>query len=324
MIKSPDLKKNIYIDVGGIPKSPIYFQPWWLDIVCKNGDWEVSIYLNKENKIIGVLPYYYSKFLGFKIIRTPPFTPTLGVWLNYSNCSKRTTSIYSFEMETIKALVNQLPDVISYHQIHPCQFQNWLPFFWKGYQQTTRYTYVLEKLDVEKIYSEMKDQVRNKIRKAKKSGIVVKQENDLTKFTLLLKKTFQRQQIPFDLDLLMLTHLHEEISRRKCGTIYIAEDMQGRAHAAIYMIWDEITAYCWLSGSDTQLRKSGAMQLIIWQSIIDASKIVQNYNFEGSMLPQIEPVFRAFGGKRKQIFQIRKFRNPAFKGLWWLFQGRSL
>ena len=37
---------------------PIFYQPWWLDVVSKN--WDVVVY-KKSNQIFGVFPYEMKK-----------------------------------------------------------------------------------------------------------------------------------------------------------------------------------------------------------------------------------------------------------------------
>jgi hypothetical protein len=308
--------KNIFLENGGVPEAPIFFQPWWLDIVCQKGIWEVCLVQNKEGKTLGLMPYYLETFFGAKIIRTPPFTPYLGVWLDYSTCSDRLHNRYGFENQVIGELIDQLPKVISYHQVHPEQLQNWLPFYWRGYRQTTRYTYILDMMDTLQIQEGMKDKTRNLIRKAEKFGLSINQEKDLGKFTFVHQKTFSRQLIKYPHNLEIFGSLHEEIQRREQGAIYFAEDNKGLAHAALYLIWDHETAYCWQLGVDTELSKSGAVQLLIWHTIQEAIKMGKRYNLEGSMLPHIEPVFRAFGAERRPVFQIRKFGNRLIEAAW--------
>lgn len=299
---------------------PVFFNPWWLDIVCQKGSWNVCLVPSKEEKIVGSLPYYLTSFLGFKIIRTPPFTPYLGVWLDHSTCPERNIRKYGFENQVIDELIGQLPKVAWYHQIHPEQLQNWLPFYWKGFRQTTRYTYIFEELDAEKISSEMESTVRNKIRKAE-NRLKISCEDDLAGLLQTCEKTFKRQRLKSPLDKEILTNLHREIQKRSQGSIYFAKDENRKTHAAMYLIWDKSTAYCWMLGADTELRKSGAVQLLLWHSIQEVSKIVKRYNFEGSMLPHIEPVFRAFGAERKPVFQIRKSSNRFLEVLRVLLKG---
>jgi hypothetical protein len=299
---------------------PIFFKPWWLDTVCKDAKWGMCISKRSEREILGVLPYYLTSYLGMKIIRTPPFTPYLGVWLNYSNCSGKKVNRYSFENEVISDLVSQLPTVAWYHQVHPEQLTNWLPFYWRGYKQTTRYTYVLEIMDAKKVFDEMKTEVRTRIRKAEALFVIV-ENNNLGDFYQFYERTLKRQNISLKRNRGVLESLHEEIQARKVGKIYYALDSNGNAAAALYLIWDKTTAYYWLPCLDKEFGSQGAAQLIIWQTIQEAIQMGKSYNFEGSMLPHIEPVFRAFGAERRPVFQIRKFGNRFLEAAWVLLKG---
>lgn len=301
-------------------KSPIFFSSWWLDTVCKDGKWGMCISKLNERDVVGVLPYYLTSCFGVKIIRTPPFTPYLGVWLDYSNCSDKKFNRYSFENEVISDLVSQLPKVAWYHQVHPEQLTNWLPFYWRSYKQTTRYTYVLEDTNTEKVFAEMKSEVRTRIRKAEVLFAIV-ENNDLGDFNRFYEKTMKRQNISLKRNRRVFESLHEEIQAREVGKIYYALDSNGNAAAALYMIWDNTTAYYWLPCLDKKLGSQGAAQLIIWHSIQEAFKMGKSYNFEGSMLPHIEPVFRAFGAERRPVFQIRKFGNRFLEAAWVLLKG---
>lgn len=300
---------------------PIFYQAWWLNVVCGKGRWKVCTAFNKDGKPVGVLVYPLQKIAGLDIIRTPPFTPYLGVWLDYSGCNERNVSRYSFENEAISSLVKQLPKVVWYHQVHPFQLENWLPFYWNGFRQTTRYTYVFEKIDIEKINAGLREDVRNKLRKADSMGLRVIDTDDIEVFIRVLNHTFKRQGLPNHTNNQLFRQLHDAIQERQSGKIFLASDAGGDIHAALYMIWDNNSAYCWQLGANTSLRKSGAVQLLIWHSIKEASKIVETYNFEGSILPHIEPVFRAFGAARKPVFQIRKFGNRFLEALWLLLKG---
>ena len=59
-------------------------------------------------------------------------------------------------------------------------------------------------------------------------------------------------------------------------------------------------------GSDTALRTSGAISILLWRAIQDMAAKGLAFDFEGSMLPQVEPLYRAFGATPKHYFQIQK------------------
>jgi hypothetical protein len=66
---------------------------------------------------------------------------------------------------------------------------------------------------------------------------------------------------------------------------------------------------------DEVLGSNGAVQQLIWHAIQEVMKMGKSFNFEGSMLPHIEPVFRAFGAERKPVYQIYKASNKIIYAL---------
>jgi hypothetical protein len=72
-------------------------------------------------------------------------------------------------------------------------------------------------------------------------------------------------------------------------------------------VWDPKRTYYLVGGGDPDLRSSGAPALLCWESIRFASTRSVAFDFEGSILEQIERVFRAFGGKLVPYNCIMKF-----------------
>lgn len=320
---NPSERKEIYRTQAGILKIPVFFQPWWLDIVCRKGNWEVCLAQDGQGNLTGVLPYFLTTFLGCKIIRMPPFTPYLGVWLNYPEMSMRVVKKYSFENEVIGKLIEQLPEAAWYHQIHPEQLENWFPFYRKGYRQTTRYTYLFNNVHPEVIFTQMKSSVRNKISLARKN-LEVEESREVESFLPLLKRTLNRNEIFDARSMPMMKELCHAVLNNNQGKLLIAKTRAIKQPVAGLMaVWDRNSYYLWQLGVHTGAADStGAAQLLIWEAILDAMAHELEFNFEGSMLPHIEPVFRAFGAERRPVFQIRKFGNRFLEAAWVLFNGK--
>ena len=307
-------KKQKYRESCGPLNFPIFFQPWWLNIVCQKGSWDVCLATDKAGNITGALPYYLTSFLGFKAIRMPPFTPYLGVWLNYPKGPLRNVKKYSFENKVMGELIGQLPRVFWYHQIHPEQVGNWLPFFQKEFRQTTRYTYVFEEIKPVEIFENVKSEVRTRLRKAQ--GLYKIEEGmPAQDFFAFYNAAMKRQGLSMKPRAAMFFALHAELSRRGLGEIYAAYRHDGKMAAALYLIWDCETVYYWLPVLEKAQGYKGAAQMLIYYAIQEAAKRQLKFNFEGSMLPHIEPVFRVFGAERRPIHQIYKAPNRLFYAL---------
>ncbi len=291
-------------------------QAWWLDVVCHGADnWNVALSKDKSGKIIGALPYFNTRFKRFiPAIFTPTLTPFSGIWLDYPTEMTKMEAKLSWEHRVLNELIDQLPNKPIFEQRYAPTLTNWLPFCWKGFQQTTRYTYVLDDLsNLEAIWQGMKDKLRNTIRKAEKLVDVEKierqEEQALSIFYALNQKTFQRQGIKMAYSLPFIQKIDTALALHGQRAIYFARDKSTSTphyHAAIYVVWDKKTAYCLMIGSDAELRASGAIALLLWRAIQDMAQKGLAFDFEGSMLPRIEPIYRAFGATPKPYFQIQK------------------
>ena len=293
------------------PELPIFMEDWWLDIVCNN-NWDVVFHKDKGGKIIGVLPYYLSVYWGLKVILMPPLTPYMGVWINYPSNLTKVESKYRLEKKVITSLIDQLPKVAYYAQRHPISLQNHLPFHWKDYQQTGLYTFIIKKELLGECFSNFKGSVRNEIQKAQQI-VEVTSTQDLDSFYKLNKQSFSRQDIEIPYSLSLLQRIDEALKERNQRIIYLAKDKEGNAHAAIYLVWDNHTMYNFMIGADTHLRSSGAVQLLLWNGIQLAIEKNLNFDVEGSMMPNIENIFRAFGGEMVGYHKIYKGGNKLFK-----------
>lgn len=294
----------------------LFSQPWWLDVVSEKGEWEVILAYDKGGNVIGALPYYQELFWGIKVLKMPKLTPFFDVWMNYPPDVNKVYRKDVFEKQVMAALISQLPSVSYFSQKYHYSLTNWLPFFWQNYQQTTRYTLVLEHLyDLEKIFANFSSKTRTKIRSAEKN-LIVEEGDDVRIFWRLNEKSFQAQNkaVPYTLEFFL--RLDQTLSEKQARKIFYAFDGNGNYIAAIYLVWDEDSSYCLATGVDRALPPSyGAVSLLIWHAIQYASTVVQRFDFEGSMLLGVERFFRAFGSEQKPYFQIYKSKNRFFESI---------
>ena len=295
------------------PELPVFLTDWWLDTVCEKGSWEVCLSKDKNGIIQGVLPFHITRYMGIKVNIMPPLTPYLGVWLKYPKNLKKEYKKRSFEKRVYSNLISQLPKTAYYAQNHPIQLNNWLPFYWKGFKQTIRYTYRIENpINLVSTYSYFKSNVRNKILKAKKKLEII-ESDDIELFYAINQLTFHRQskKVPYSLEFII--KIDKVLYSRKQRKILLAKDQNNQIHAGIYLVWDAKTVYNLMLGADTELRNSGAVQLLLWTGIQLASKKNCTFDFEGSMMPNIEAMFRSFGGKLTPYSKIYKAGNYFFR-----------
>ncbi len=296
------------------PEMPLFLQPWWLDVVCEKGQWNACLATDGAGQVLGVMPYYQRRQWSFDTLRMPPLTPYQGAWLLYPPTLKP-SRIHSFEKKVLEQLIGQLPKFAYYAQCHPRQLQNWLPFYWQGYRQTTRYSFVLEDLSkLGKVEQGLDSAVRNKIRKAQRQ-VNVEETEDIALFYSINTKTFARQNIAVPYSFSFFKRLDAALVKQGRRSILLAKDQVGQCHAAIYLIWDDRVMYNLALGADPNYHSSGAVQLLLWEGIQMAAQKGMQFDFEGSMMKNIESLFAAFGGKAKPYFKIFKSQSRLLKVL---------
>ncbi|MHA8053751.1 GNAT family N-acetyltransferase [Aquirufa sp. OSTEICH-129A] len=284
---------------------PIFSKAWWLDALCGD-NWDVCL-VEDDSKIVASMPYYkvYNK-LGMLSLLNAPESQFLGPWI--SELKLGSSKKISLEKKYFDELINQLPQYSHFEQKWHYKNNNWLPFYWRGFDQTTNYTYKLYDLsDLEKVWSGFKSNIQSDIRKAtNRFNLSIRTDLRVEDFLVLNSQTFERQgvKLPYSRDFIM--RLDEACKNNNSRQIFIAEDEQGRHHAGAYIIWDNDCAYYLMGGADPKLRTSGAMSLCIWEAIKFSSKVSRTFDFEGSMIESIEKYFRSFGAIQVPYFAISR------------------
>lgn len=304
---------------------PLFSQAWWLDAVASDA-WDV-VFCEKDGNILASMPFVIKKKFGLNLLSMPTLTQHLGPWVRPTTgkMSKR----LSYEKDVLTELASHILARQFDHFDSNWSFtqSNWLPFYWAGFKQSTRYTYALEDLSCQDaLWSQFQDNIRREIRKAE-GRFMLKVRTDLAAedFFNLNNLVFKRQgmSIPYSLDL--VKRIDAACAERNSRAILIAEDENGRRHAGVYMVWDKHSAYYLMGGGDPELRNSGAASLCMWEAIKLASTVTARFDFEGSMLEPVERFFRAFGASQVPYFTVTKTPSRLLKSYFYLndLRGRS-
>lgn len=290
-------------------KVPIFAQDWFLDTGCIEGEWDV-IFDEKKGGIIAALPYFIKKKYGFSYITMPHFVRYMGPFLlpEYQNLKD--------QHRVYKNLIDQLPGVDSFNQNFEPRVTNWLPFYWEGYNQSTRYTYRLDISEPEQVFKRFALDIRRNIKKAG-DQVEITEQGSVEEFYAIHKMTFDRQDkgLPYSLEIFK-NHM-EALQERGLAKMFFARDDQQRVHAVSCLMLDGDVAYYHLSGGDPALRKSGAGMLLVWHIIQYAREAwgVKTFDFEGSMIKNVEQVWHRAGAYQVPYFNVRKNNSRLFSFL---------
>lgn len=301
-----ELYRNLCMKETSIP---IFSRDWWMDAVCGEENWDVLL-VEKCGQVIAALPYYFIK-KGNKIaICQPMLTQTNGLWIKYPDKQKFSKRL-SYEKEIIDEIIDNLErlPIYYYNQNFKYTFTNWLPFYWRGYKQTTQYSYVISDLsDYKKVLMNFDYAKRQNIKKAEKN-VIIRYDLNSNEFyehhKMTLKERNKKIDYPYDL----FNRIYNECYKRNQGKVFYAVDNSDNVHAALFIVWDENSAYDLLYTIDSRFRFSGAASLLVYEAIKYTSDYTKVFDFEGSMIENVERSYRQFGTEQRQYFNISKEYN---------------
>lgn len=302
----------------------IFMQPWWLDAVAGEENWSAVMAIHKEEGTLAALPYCTHKSRGLRMVRQPLLTPHLGPWFRLPDTDTAQRSGIKEKLwywELTAALLDNLPSAQYYlHHLDPA-VSDWLPWHWKGYRQTTRYSFRLQ-LDRSEtvLFSQLKGNIRTNIRKASEQ-VTISDDQDWQRLYRLMEHTFSRQDKRIPLTPSLVERIWLAARKNEAARIWLATDKDGKDCAAVMCVWDRHCAYLLLSGIDTARGNLGALHLLYWEAVRSFCGKLPWFDFEGSMLPGVAPVFLSYGTEQVPFFRVTRIPSRVLETLF-LLSGR--
>ncbi len=282
----------------------VFSQAWWLDAVCGDDNWGACL-AEQGGAVVGALPFYQTRHLGFSIIRMPPLTQCFCLWMR---CGERElpTAKLSRDKSVVSALIELLPRFDYLHLKFHHSFTNWLPFYWQGFSQTTAYTYVIDELrDIDAICRRFSHAKRKNLKRAERE-VSLGPELAPDDFYAHHRRTLSCCGAKIGYSKELFQRIYQAAYSRQCGRVFTAVDASGHIHAAIFVVWDLTQAYYLISSIDPEFRASGATTYLIREALAYVLGMTSSFDFEGSMIEGVENSFRQFGTVQKPYFSIRK------------------
>ena len=299
------MSKSLYRELCSKEDSiPVFLRDWWLDAVCGD-DWDVFV-MEKKGRVYAAMPLYIP---CNNVVSMPHYTQVMGVWFANVAADTKYSSMLEHRQSICKLFIEQLKPYKSFLQNFSHEFTDWLPFYWEGYSQTTRYTYILKGLqDTNKLLLNMSQQIRRNIKNAEEQSVMVSSGLNTEEFLKIQSLTFERQNKKNNQSSDVLRRLIDASRGRGQGEIFGGHDKVGNLHAAAFVVWQKSSAYYIAGGGNPALRSSGAQSLVLWEAIKFVSQYTDTFDFEGSMLPGVERFFREFGATQTPYFTIHRGR----------------
>mgnify|MGYP002623615232 CR=1 FL=1 len=289
---------------------PLFLQYWWMDAVCKGKQWDVVLAFDREQPT-GAMPFLFGRKYGLTYIIQPQLTQYSGPCYFYPKGLKGQNRL-EFEKQTAHQLISQIDRIkpALFIQNFSPQITNWLPFYWAGYHQTTRYTYRLEDISnpVQIFENFDREKRQRKIRRYEQST-TVRYDMSPEAFADFHRRYWENKGKKDLLSRDLIVSVCNTAIMHGNGIIASLFDDNGRLLCARFVAYDGHNAYALMSAVDADLHRSGHNETLIWALLQHLSPICRSFDFEGSMDEGIEYFYRSFGARQTPFFEITKCKS---------------
>lgn len=280
--------------VDNSPQGTVFHKTYWLKASGEN--FRIYGYF-KGNELFAGIPVCYDQIFGCKYFSRPLQTPYMGILFKEQDVKyvKKISREKGISIRLIQRLKTEFYSINFNFTPGTVDLQ---PLIWEGFTCNVRYTYIINlNNSLEDIWKSMDVSRRNDIRKAKKDGITVSSGNDLQEVFSLVEKTFDRQDMKVSFKNVVFNYLYALKERNQCIS-FLAKNENGNNIAVVYLVWDNNRCYYLMGGYDSENSHHGATAMAMWEAIkFSMGELgLAEFDFEGSMIPQIEQYFRKFGG----------------------------
>lgn len=265
---------------------------------------------NKANQLVGGFTMRLEKKLGFvNFYHNLQYTPTINLF--FENKAQNKAKLLSENKKMLKLFADFI-DKLPYHIITlylPANHIDMQPFYWKDYKAIPNFTYIVNlNRDIQEIEKDYSTERRNDIKKAIKDGVTTKICTDYKTVKSLITNTFDRKDAAMDEQ--MINKILFEFANKDNSFAFVSH-RNNLPIATSFCIYDNDKAYYLLGGYDSKNKHAGAGAMAVSEAIKHSKQLgISKFDFEGSMLPEVERYFRGFGGDLTPYYSINKAKLP--------------
>jgi hypothetical protein len=295
------------------PDIPLFMQAWWLD--ATHLPWDVILFEHK-NHIAGFYVYSYTKKWGKTLIVQPQLTQYAGPFLFYPESLKQEQR-YSFQNKAYNYFIEQLEkrgfDFLEQNFHHSQTYHQ--PFYWQGFKQSTRYTYVLDNTDTETVWQGLSSDKKKKYLRSEQSDLRLSLSLSHVDFYHLYKQCLSHKGQHIYYTFKTFEKLYLAAKDHQCGQILAIYDKQNQLHAALWIVWDNNAAYNMIIPIVEAHKSSGASTRLIFEAMRLLQGKTKQFDFEGSMIHGVALHNQSFGATHVPFFHIQKSHSKLLS-LW--------
>jgi hypothetical protein len=280
---------------------PLFLREEWRGIVGEG--YERLAVLDKDGKAVAAFNLHRTRRAGLRLISHPAFNPHCGLWRRQQakNPAKAVGEVKKLHTVLAEYLLAQDGMV---HLAFPPEETDLQPWAWSGFKVVAQWTYRIDLgQELAAIRAGYEDKQRSAIKKGRAGG-QVQPTDDPERVLRAVRSTFTRKGK--GLDEATTTALLQAFLKPGTGFGYIAVE-NGHDTAAAFCAYAAGTCYYLLGGVDKAHASNAAGAMAVDACIEQAHGLgLRTFDFEGSMLPEVERYFRTFGGTPTPYFTVNR------------------
>jgi len=273
---------------------------------------QVHVLRDDDGRIQAGMAVTPSRFLGTRAARRP-FAVAYNGPLVREDESLSLVDRNSAEKKLVLALLAQSPAMGMYDYILPPEYTDVMPFLWNGFESSIGYTYQIAPAPAEQLEAEMSKNHRKNLRRARKKikeiNGTIETNGDPAEFHEMLRELAMEDEFRLGCDERTFVPWLKSLCEADAATLYVCRDGDGQALIGNVAVHDWRCAYAVVGGvrGGRLTGKEGYLhRLVLERMIQDAHNRNLTFDFEGSVLPGVEPYFRRWGGKCVPKYRVIK------------------
>ena len=284
----------------------IFHEPWWMDIACAGGGGEAIV--SSGGRVVGRMPYFVSrKLLGLTVLGMPRMAHVLGPAFA-PEFAGESLSRSTKQLSITRDLISQLPKAahVSF-RLHRGMTHT-LAFAEAGFISSVDFTVEIPPDAPEVMWRGMRDKTRNVIRRAQER-LTISELTDLNAFLDFYEKNLPGKDSGNHYERAICYDLMAECLRRGAGRVLMATGPAGESQAAVFTVWDQRSAYYFMS-TRTPDSMNGAVSLLIWTAMQHAALRGLTFDMDGLHVKNKRLtnllLLTGFGGTLKPRYWVRR------------------
>lgn len=282
---------------------PLFLREEWKDIVGEGYE-RLGVW-SKEGKAIAAFNIQRSRRAGLKLLSHPAFNPHCALWRKRTAINPARSVGETKKLHALLA-AHLLEQDGMIHMAFPPDETDLQPWAWAGFKVVAQWTYRCElgPNGMEAVRAAYEAEQRNGIKKCRSTGAVPVATTDIDRVLACVNSTFTRKGKGLNEE--VATAIMKAFLKEGTGFAYVTVE-NGRDSAAAFCAHDATTAYYLLGGVDKSHASGGAGAMALDACMERACQLdLRVFDFEGSMIPEVERYFRTFGGTPTPYFTVNR------------------